>query len=324
MRIGVLGTGTIANTVLKTLVRMPEVEGLAIASRSLERANLIKESFNLDKAYGSYMDMLLDPWIDLVYIATPEAFHYRELLSAIDNGKPVVCEKAFCINADQARDVFSRAKQNGIFITEACWTLFTPLAHDLKRILREQTLGPVHDMLLSVGDPLWDKVRDRGFQEGRGALLDVGIYPIYLSYLAMGMPERVMVQGDIDPEAKIDRSESITLVYEGGRTCHILSSIDRTTNRNGLIVCRNGYIEVDKLVNYLQLRLYDSSRKLIDTLDAKNSITGYEYQFMAAKEAIKLGKLETTDAPWSQTVDVLGILDDIRAAMGLRYPSEES
>ena len=105
MKLAVLGPGQIAQGVAHTLVAMPEIECYAVASRSLERAEAFAERFGFRKAYGSYEQMLSDPEVELVYITTPHSHHFEQMMLCLEYGKHVICEKAFTMNARQARIV---------------------------------------------------------------------------------------------------------------------------------------------------------------------------------------------------------------------------
>ena len=126
MKIGILGPGSIANTVTQTLARMEEVELYAVASRSLDKAAAFAEKFGFQKAYGSYEEMLSDPNLELVYITTPHSHHYEQMLLCLEHGKHVLCEKAFTLNAQQASAIRAKAEEKGLLAAEAIWTRYMP------------------------------------------------------------------------------------------------------------------------------------------------------------------------------------------------------
>ena len=143
MKIGILGAGGIAVQMAKTVAGMKDVENYAVAARSLERAQAFAEKYGFSKAYGSYEEMLADPLVDLVYIATPHSHHYLHAKMCLEAGKNVLCEKAFTVNADQARKLFTLAKEKNLLITEAIWTRYMPSRKMIDDIISSGVIGEV-------------------------------------------------------------------------------------------------------------------------------------------------------------------------------------
>ena len=121
MKIGVLGTGLIVECTVPTMEKLVCIESYAIASRTPERAREAAERFGFEKAYGSYEELVADPEVELVYIATPHSRHYDDMKLSIQHKKPVLCEKAFTMNSAQAREIAELAAKEGVFVAEAIW-----------------------------------------------------------------------------------------------------------------------------------------------------------------------------------------------------------
>ena len=121
--IAVLGCGVIASIMARTLREMKRrgspIRLYAAAARSLDRAQAFCEKEGFEKAYGSYEEMVRDPAVDLVYIATPHSHHAEQMKLCIKHGKAVLCEKAFTANAQQAREVLAMAKEKNVLVAEA-------------------------------------------------------------------------------------------------------------------------------------------------------------------------------------------------------------
>lgn len=139
--IGILGTGGIAEKMALTLSRMPEVRLLAAAARDEERARAFAQRHDAPKAYGSYLALAQDPDIDLIYIATPNNCHREHALLCLEHGKHVLCEKPFTINESEAIEVFAKATEKKLLVTEALWTRYMPLSLQLCQLLRDGTIG---------------------------------------------------------------------------------------------------------------------------------------------------------------------------------------
>ena len=127
----ILGPGTIANTLAEVVTKLPKEENVipyAVASRDLQRAEAFRAKYNFKKAYGSYDEMLDDPNVHLVYVATPHSHHYQYVKLCLEKNKNVLCEKPLTANAQQAREIIKLAEDRKLLLTEAMWPRYMPLA----------------------------------------------------------------------------------------------------------------------------------------------------------------------------------------------------
>jgi hypothetical protein len=141
MKIGVLGAGKISHSTVPAMVALEEVECWAVASRSLEKAQAFAEKYGFRKAYGSYEEMLNDPEVELVYVATPHSHHAEHMKLCINHGKPILCEKAFTGNARQAEEVLNLAREKGVFVAEAIWTRYMPSRNIINELLESEHIS---------------------------------------------------------------------------------------------------------------------------------------------------------------------------------------
>ena len=141
MNIGIMGAGNIGGTMAGTIAKIQDVTCYGIASRELQKAEQFAAKFGVTRAYGSYEEMLADPMIELVYVATPHSQHYENMMLCIEYGKPVLCEKAFTVNAKQAREVLDFAKEKNVFVTEAMWTRYMPMRNTITEVLASKIIG---------------------------------------------------------------------------------------------------------------------------------------------------------------------------------------
>ena len=151
MNVGILGAGNIAGTMARTLNGMKDATAYAVASRDLERAQSFAKEYQMEKAYGSYEELLADDKVDLVYIATPHSHHLEHGKLCISYGKPVLCEKSFTANAAQARELLDYAEEKGVFITEAIWTRYMPSRKIITDIIESGELGDIHMLSANMG-----------------------------------------------------------------------------------------------------------------------------------------------------------------------------
>ena len=177
-RVGIIGAGKIAGSMAETVGRMPEACLYAIASRSMEKAREFKDKWGAEKAYGSYDELIHDPQVDLIYIATPHSHHYEQARRCLLNGKAVLCEKTFTANKAQAEELVALARERKVFLAEAIWTRYMPFSKEIVRMAHGGGLiGRPRMLTASLGYPIEQKERIRKPELCGGALLDLGVYP---------------------------------------------------------------------------------------------------------------------------------------------------
>lgn len=177
MKVGIIGAGNIAGSMAATLNAMEEAVCYAIASRDLKKAEDFAEKYGIEKAYGSYEELVEDREVDIVYIATPHSHHYEHAKLCIEHGKHVLCEKAFTVNAAQAEELFKLAAEKKVLITEAIWTRYMPYRKVVNDLLAEDVIGEVCTLTANLCYPISQVERIIRPELAGGALLDGGIYP---------------------------------------------------------------------------------------------------------------------------------------------------
>lgn len=159
MNIGILGTGKIAVRMAQTLSKMSDADSYAVASRKIEKAKIFAEEHGFQKFFGSYEELVSDPKVDIIYVATPHSHHFEHAKLAIEHGKHVLCEKAFTMNAVQAEELLDFAEKKGVCITEAIWTRYMPSRKIIDSLLEEKVIGEVRTMTANLCHPLWQNER---------------------------------------------------------------------------------------------------------------------------------------------------------------------
>ena len=321
MNIGIMATGGIAKKMADTINLMDEVTLYAVASRSLEKANAFATEYGVEKAYGSYDELLSDPKVDLVYIATPHHTHKDLMLECINKGKNILCEKAFTINKKEAEEVFVAAKAKGVLVAEAIWTRYMPSLYLIKSLMTK--IGTITSISANLGYKISQVERINDPKMGGGALLDLGVYPI--NFALMVHPEILSgISGlCVKAESGVDIKDSISLRFSDGVMATLFTDATTTTNRRGYIYGTEGFIEVENINCPEEIRLYDSSRipQLLETY--KISVkTGYEFELLSCKKAIEEGLLECPEMPHAETLRVMGLLDALRHAWDVKLAEE--
>ena len=323
MKMAILGPGRIAGKTAATMAALEEVECYAVASRSLEKAEAFAEAYGFQKAYGSYEEMLEDPNVDLVYIATPHSLHYEHMMLCLHKGKAVLCEKAFTMNAEQARKIQSYAQEHGIFAAEAIWTRYMPSRTMIDEVIASGIIGKVNTLTANLSYVIDHKQRIMDPKLAGGALLDIGIYGINFALMHFGTDiERVESSVQMT-DTGVDGMETITIFYRDGRMAVLTHSIYARSDRKGIIHGDKGYIVVENINNPQSISVYDGEDRLVQSISVPAQISGYEYEFLECAEALRSGKTESSSMPLGESVYVMEFMDALRKQWGLVYPQEQ-
>ena len=323
MKVGILGAGNISRNVAPTLAAMPEIECYAVSSRDLKKAEDFAREFGFAKAYGSYDEMLADPQVELVYVATPHSHHFEHMMLAIAFGKNILCEKAFTVNASEAEMIrFSAAKQ-GVFVAEAIWPRYMPSRKVISDVLHSGIIGTPNTLTGNLSYDIDEVPRIRQPELAGGALLDIGVYGINFALMHFGTDiERVESAVQLLPTG-VDAMETITIFYRDGRMAVLTHSIFCRSDRKGMIHGDKGYMVVENINNPQSLSVYDVNDQLLARYDFSDQISGYEFQFAEAAACIAAGKKEAESMPMADTVAVMGFMDHLRKQWGMVYPKEK-
>lgn len=347
IRWGIIGTGLMSSWYVRDLV-LDRPDGLAhhivqaIGSSSEEKARTFVKSFLPGKnptIYGAYDQVYADADVDVVYIATPHGCHRQNCLDAISHGKHVVCEKAFALTAAEAREVFDAARSRGVFVMEAMWTRFFPLVQTLQRLLhKEELIGEIRRVLCDYA--MDQKIASLGPESrlknpalGAGTLLETGVYTLTWGLLGLEpplgegpreAPKITAVQSLIDG---VDTATSVILSYADGRQ-GILTTDNQVAVKTPPVFCR---IEGREGVVYIE-GPGSSSPSSFTVVRASGERKLYEFPkpgrgFIWEADSVALdisaGRKESAVMPWSETIRVMDILDEIRRQGGARFPVDK-
>ena len=202
MKIGVLGAGKISHSVVPAMIGLEEIQCWAVASRDYEKAKAFADQYGFQKAYGSYEEMLRDPEVELVYVATPHSHHYEHMMLCMEHGKAVLCEKAFTMNGGQARKIKEYANAHGIFAAEAIWPRYMPSRKIIDDVIASGVIGKVNTLTANLSYVIHQVPRIYEPALAGGALLDIGVYGINFALMHFGTDiERVESSVQIHPPA---------------------------------------------------------------------------------------------------------------------------
>lgn len=322
MNIAIMGAGNIARTMATTLQPLKDVTCYAVASRDIKRARVFADKFGFMKAYGSYSDMLEDPNVDLVYIATPHSHHYEHIRMCLKHNKHVLCEKAFCANAKQAEEVMLLAEAKGLLLTEAMWTRYMPMRNTINSVIKSGIIGKPTSLSANLGYPLEHVERLVKPELCGGALLDLGVYVLNFASMVFGDEIEGLSANCVMHESGVDAQETIMLSYADGKMASLYVTMLAQTDRRGMINGTNGYIEIENINNYESITVYNLDRKIIAQYAAPYQVTGYEYEVQSAIEAIRDGRIECPEMTHADTLRMMQLMDSIRGAWGIEFPYE--
>ncbi|MGD9926516.1 MAG: Gfo/Idh/MocA family protein [Sphaerochaeta sp.] len=322
MRMGILGAGNIARKMAATIAEMEQVEAYAVASRDLQKARDFAKQWNVRKAYGSYEEMLGDPDVDLVYVCTPHSLHYEHMMLSLEHGKPVLGEKAFTMNAKQAREVIALGEKKKLLVAEAIWTRYLPMRLVLEQILERRVIGEPHSLTANLCYPIKGVKRMMDPELAGGALLDLGVYPINFAMMVFGNEIESIESSCIKTDSGVDESNSITLTFKGGKMAILHSSMLSTSDRRGAIFGSRGFIEFLNINNCEGINVYDRDYNLVETYKPFRNITGFEHQVEACRKALEEGEIELKQMPHSEIIKVMEIMDTLRNQWGVHFPGE--
>ena len=321
---GIIGCGGIAHVFATSLQSLEEGELLAGASRTPGRAQEFADKHDIERPYTDYESLVADPDIDAVYIATTHNFHYENAKLCLENGKHVLCEKSFTVNAAQALELIELAREKNLFLMEAVWTRFLPTIGKLQAALGEGVIGEVKTVTASfcLGTQFDDEHRLKNINLAGGALLDLGIYPITFAHIAFGKhPERIQ-SSVVKTQTGVDESSFYLLDYADGCRATLFSSLTATMPNEGIISGTEGYIRVPLFWSAREFTIYRKDEEP-ETISAPyEEGENFRFEIAHAMECMAKQKTESPIMPLSDTLAIMQTMDTLRAQWGVQYPDE--
>ena len=319
---GICGPGGIARAFAQDLTLMQGHTIGAVGSRSLENAQKFATTFG-GTAYGSYEELVADPTIDAIYVATPHPAHHDNVILALNAGKPVLCEKPFSVNAVQAQSMIDAAARNGVALMEAMWARFLPHYAKVREIVDSGVLGPILSIHADHGQRLADQGIARLIEPALagGALLDLGIYPVSFAHMILGTPAQITSTA-VMTDRGVDAQTSMIFTYQDGAQAVLTTTMIEQTPCRAVVAGLNGWLEIDRtFYNPAAMRVVLNDGT---TTEYPNTYKGHGLREQAEvfRQLVKSGKLESEILTWKATVEIMTTLDTVREQIGLKYPFE--
>lgn len=321
LRWGILATGGIAQTFAKDLV-LCEFDVRAVASRTQQNADAFAAQFGIPTAHGSYADLAADPNVDIVYIATPHPLHIEPALQMIAAGKHVLVEKAFTVDAAQARTIRDAAAAAGVLAMEAMWTRYLPHMVRIREILAAGTLGSVRGLIADHSQRLSDDPANRinALELGGGALLDLGIYPVSFAWDIFGKPARVQAAATLK-DTGADAEVATLFSYDSGAIASTFSTSMAKGDNRATILGSDATIYIDPVwYAATSFRVVAPDGTVLEEFASDIAGRGMQYQAYAAERFVAEGNLAGDELGIEETIEIMETLDEIRELIGLHYP----
>ena len=322
LRVGIIGTGWIAEKAAITLNGLGECQAYAVGSRSIDKAEAFAAKWGIAKAYGSYAELIADADVDLVYVGTPHSHHYDVTRQALLADKPCLVEKAFMANRREAAEILQLAHERQVFIAEAIWTRYQPAVGIIRNLIGSGRIGTPRLLTATLGYSMGDKPRIMRADLCGGALLDLGVYA--LNFARMFFPADIvsMESQCVKSQTGMDLTNAITLVLADGMLCNLQSSAACVGDNIGVIAGTEGNLIIDNINNPQRITVNGPNRTYVETINVPQQITGYEYQFQACRQALIDGLTEPREMPHEETLYIMQLMDTLRQKWGVRYPMD--
>jgi predicted dehydrogenase len=320
---GIIGPGSIARNFADALAVSEKGQLFAVASRDINKAQNFANKYAASKVYDSYQHLVDDPQVDIIYIATPQSFHYEQAKLCLEAGKHVLMEKPLTINAMQTENLIRLAQSKNLLLQEALWSRFIPCFTQVKQWISEGKIGQLQYICSDIGFAFGDRPDHRLFKAelGGGALLDLGVYSITLSQLIIGEhPSQIQAMGNVSG-SNVDLNAAVNMSYPSGCyaqfTCTIMAQASNSMTimgSAGRIVLPGHFWNGNKAI--LQ---QDGD---VEEIDFPHKANGFEYQIEESMACVNAGLVSSEMMPHRDSLGVMQTMDEIRRQIGLQFSTE--
>ena len=325
VRWGILATGKIAQGFAQNLALLPDAELAAVASRRLEAAEAFARELGDagTRAHGSYEQLVADPDIDVVYVASPHALHHEHTMLAFDAGKPVLCEKALTLTARDAEYLVRVARERGLFFMEAMWMRCNPVIRRVKQLADRGDLGRIQQVRADLGFLVDAPETDRLLapELGGGALLDMGVYVLTFAHLFLGDPEKVEAVAELS-ETGVDLNLALSLGWAGGAVAALSATMTAWSPRSASIATDRGRIDLyDGFHHPTEARWTEAGETHLLHEDVIG--TGLANEAAEVMRCLRNGETESPLVPHDDTLAIMRLMDRVREKIGVRYAADD-
>ncbi|MCP2027347.1 putative dehydrogenase [Flavobacterium sp. HSC-32F16] len=316
---GIIGLGNIANQFATDLLLVEDAVLTAAASRDIAKAEEFAQQYNAAKAYNSYESLFADAEVDIVYIATPHDSHAELSIKALENGKHVLCEKPIALSHKDAERMFEASRKHNTFFMEAFWTRFIPSVQDVLEKINNGIIGNVNYIKADFAFHGSETENKRLFDKelGGGALFDIGVYPLFLSYVLLGNPKEIIAKA-IKHKNDIDLQTSMILQYESAQSV-LHASIVSESDMKAVIGGTKGRIELNApwfVADGYSLFINEEKEAVISLPTLGK---GYSHEIIECQNCIRNNQIESKLWSHQNSLDLSKIVEEIKTQIGLSF-----
>lgn len=317
---GILGLGKIAHKFAHDLLLVENAILYGVASRDLAKAKDFANKYQVEQYYSNYKDLTDDPNIDIVYIATPHVHHCKFTLMALNSGKAVLCEKAFGMNKGEVEKMIAKAREKNLFLMEALWTRFIPGTYKLLELIQSGLIGDLKSVRADFGFKAKFEPNKRLFNKelGGGSLLDIGIYPVFLSLLSLGFPKKIIANA-VMSKTEVDTSIMMLFTYKNQETAILDATLAVNTPTEAWLHGTKGSLKMHSRFHHTESISYYKDHELIETHEVKFKGNGYYHEIIEVMNCLNNGKIESDKMPLNFSLQLIDLLDKVRQEIGLTY-----
>ena len=320
IRWGIIGAGGIAANFCDDVQLLPDHEVVAVGARTAGTSDAFASRFGIAATHASYADLVADPLVDVVYVATPHPMHHDAAMLAIEAGKAVLVEKPFTMDAAQARSLVAAARANGTFLMEAMWTRFLPHIDAVREVLDSGRLGDLVLVTAEHGQWFAEDPEFRLFAPdlGGGALLDLGIYPVSFASMVLGTPTRITAVSDA-AFTGVDAQTSVILRDDAGRHAVLTTTLAAATPNGAAISGTDARLEIaPTFYRPTWFRIVDRDGA-VETVEVPHTGNGLRHQAAEVGRCLRAGLTESPILTLDETISIMETMDEIRRQIGLDY-----
>ena len=321
---GIIGLGKIAHKFAQDLRQVPDAKLHAVASTDRERANAFAEQYNAPYAFGSYEAILNCPHLDVVYIATPHVLHYSVAMMCLRRRIPVLCEKPLAMNAAEVQKMVTMAKTNYTFFMEAMWSQFVPAFRKSLELVQSGIIGRPLSIKADFCAKFPYDLQGRAFNKelGGGALLDIGIYPIMFALSVLGKPSKIHAMATMG-ESGVDYACAVNFQYDNGSLFMGHASMMHHSRVEASIYGEKGIIHIPTQFHHPKAVILEREDGKVETFNMPYDGHGYQFEAAHVTKCLQTNQLESPVMTHQFSMDLISLLDAVRAEIGLVYPKHD-
>lgn len=322
IRWGIVGLGKIAGKFAQDLILVEDAEITAVASRSIDKANNFAKMNNAKHAFGSYLELFESDVVDVIYIATPHTSHAELSIQAMQHGKHVLCEKPAGVNTIEVQKMIAVARENKVFFMEALWSRFMPSIQNTIKMIADGEIGAVSHLYSDFAFYALDRDlngRVLNLKLAGGSLLDIGIYPIFMAYLILGKPKRILATSNFHSNG-MEKQTSMIFEYDNAQAV-LYSGFTSNSETKTEITGNNGSI-------ILHSRWHETENCTVTKNGETEQIKspkigfGYAHEIHEVHQCLRNKKMESELWSHQNSLDLIELLDKVREEAGIVFPFE--